>query len=88
MTLENEARKNEMIDALQNAIVQVRFVKLNGDERIMTCTLRSDILPIVEEHVPSTRKSKPEGNISVWDVDKKAWRSFLIDRVISAKVIE
>ena len=86
--MENPVRC-ELLDALHNGILQVRFVKVNGEERIMTCTLAPEYLPkdIREEETHKrTRKENPEV-ISAWDTNKGAWRSFRLENVLSAKVI-
>ena len=45
----------------------------------MTCTKSFDIIP--EESRPKTEKEPPKGNVTVWDVNAKGWRSFKHDRV-------
>ena len=37
--------QQEVKEALQAGVVQVTFTKVNGEERIMSCTLNSDLLP-------------------------------------------
>ena len=41
----NQFNRNELRDLLKENILQVTFDKKNGDERIMTCTLKTSILP-------------------------------------------
>ena len=60
--------------------VKVTFRKQNGDERVMKCTLNEDIVPPFE--VKGTKKKNNEV-VSVWDIEKSAWRSFRIDSVKS-----
>lgn len=88
ITIGTEETKNELLDSLSMHIIQVRFTKLNGDERIMSCTLVPEFIsdPVVWSKNPPKRKENP-GVISAWDVDKGEWRSFRLDRVISAKVL-
>ena len=35
----------ELIALAQKEVLEVNFVKKNGDTRIMTCTLREDMIP-------------------------------------------
>ena len=69
----------ELLEKLCKETLVVTFNKLNGDERIMTCTKSFDVIP--EEHKPKTDKEPKEGNVTVWDTNAKGWRSFKYDRV-------
>jgi len=71
--------QDELIKLLQEDIYTVTFLKLDGDERVMTCTKSFDIIP--EEHKPKTEKQPKQGTVTVWDVNAKGWRSFRYDRV-------
>lgn len=67
---------DELRDLLRKDIVDVTFTKKNGDTREMKCTLISDYLP--ETHSQSTPS---EEVVTVWDMEKNAWRSFRFDSV-------
>jgi hypothetical protein len=78
---------------LENECV-ITFTKVNGEQREMPCTLRSDIVPPTPVHVtntdnpvdfPKVKKSNPD-IMNVWCTDKKEWRSFRIANFISVKV--
>jgi len=69
----------ELNTQLRESTLVVTFNKLDGDERIMTCTKSYDIIP--EESRPKTEKEPPKGNVTVWDINAKGWRSFKYDRV-------
>ena len=64
---------------LRESILVVTFNKLNGDERVLTCTKDFKIIP--ESHRPKTDKEPPEGNVTVWDINAEGWRSFKYNRV-------
>jgi hypothetical protein len=75
--------RDGLIDMLRHNIVTVTFTKVNGDERVMKCTL----LP---EHVPNASTANGElvfeskgssNNIPVWDLDASGWRSFKVESV-------
>jgi hypothetical protein len=68
--------KASLIDMLQNNIYVIKFKKLNGETREMTCTL-------MEEFLPTSKYKKTKNSISVWDTDKNAWRSFRYTNLIS-----
>lgn len=79
--------RTEIKQQLQESVVEVTFTKVNGEQRIMTCTLKADILPpqIVTEEKKKLKKSIDvnEDVISVWDINAQGWRSFRIANVIS-----
>jgi len=61
--------------------VSVVFVKSDGTTRIMHCTQNFDLIP-PEKHPKSTSdKSKDPNLFTVFDVEKKDWRSFKADRI-------
>ena len=71
--------KEGLLKMLQEGTYTVTFIKLNGDERVMTCTKSFDIIP--KEHQPKTNKETKPENITVWDTNANGWRSFVYDRV-------
>ena len=71
--------KNKLIEDLHGNICQVIFTKVNGEERVMSCTLNKDILPEITEDVVKNPREKNEESLAVWDTDKGAWRSFRWD---------
>ncbi len=83
-------KRDVLVDGLKNNLMTVKFVKLNGDERVMNCTLHESILP--EKPIsgyPSTIKKKENKEVlSVWDIDKSGWRSFRLDSIKEFKVIK
>lgn len=82
--------RREMLDEFfkQHSIVEVTFTKVNGEKRTMPCTLDTKQMPpiAVNEH-HKTKLYKPEV-MSVYCVDKDAWRSFRVENVISVKPLE
>ena len=71
--------EKDLTNLLREGIMTVTFKKLDGDERIMTCTKSAKIIP--EEDLPKTNKEPKQGTVTVWDVNAKGWRSFRYDRV-------
>jgi hypothetical protein len=76
-------------EVLHNGIALVEFVKADGTERVMKCTL-SDLhgakytsTPIVETAAAVDAKPKKVNTDTcpVWDIDAGAWRSFRWDRL-------
>ena len=64
---------------LREQILKVTFLKLDGDQRIMTCTKSMNFIP--EDKRPTSSKPGKPGTINVWDLTADAWRSFRYDRV-------
>lgn len=81
------AEVREYISRLLHAgEVVVEFKKVNGDLREMPCTLKAELLPpqIIDESSLAKESKKVNDTIlSVWCLDKQAWRSFRVDSVIS-----
>ena len=70
---------DELNNQLRESVLVVTFNKLDGDERIMTCTKKFELIP--DSSRPKTDKEPPKGNVTVWDLNAKGWRSFKYDRV-------
>ena len=74
--------KSEIVEALQQRVVTVKFKKANGEERLMNCTLLPSMIPqTYNENAEAERKQNPDV-VAAWDVDKQGWRSFRIDSII------
>jgi hypothetical protein len=73
-----------ILKELREHVMEVSFTKVNGDNRIMRCTLRKDLLPptyIAEETKEKTFHKENPDVIAAWDVQANGWRSFRIDSV-------
>lgn len=79
--------RDSILDTLRQGVATVTFTKVNGDERVMDCTLRSDLIP--EAMLPKT-----DGNLSLtegvdrtvnvvraYDIKAEGWRSFRVENV-------
>jgi Protein of unknown function (DUF2693). len=58
--------------------VDVTFIKVNGEVRVMQATLHPSVLPENEEPYKSMsekRRHDAQGVVVVWDREKAAWRS-------------
>jgi len=76
--------RDGLIDMLRNNVVVITFTKVNGDERVMTCTLLANYIP----NAPTQKgalvmESKHNNTVSVWDVNANGWRSFRVENVKS-----
>lgn len=74
---------------LRENVLKVTFTKKDGTERQMLCTLNQKLLPPREDgEEEEAPKAKNPDQINVWDLEKGAWRSFMIDTVIMVNVVE
>ena len=83
--------KTDLKNLLDQNVVVVDFTKLNGDKRVMTCTLREDIKPPATKTDTMSQKKVREISdavVSVWDVNARGWRSFRYDRINSVNIID
>lgn len=72
---------------LKENFVNIRFTKTDGTERKMLCTLKETELPKVEKDIEQKREKKPNENVlAVWDLEKKAFRSFRLNSIIDYNV--
>ena len=83
LLLAKEVSNQQLKYQLQNGVAEVVFTKADGSERKMLCTLQDKYIAIK----PTSEREKNNDVLSVWDIDKGAWRSFRYDRVISWKPI-
>ena len=73
--------KSNIKNMLTTDIVNVKFKKIDGSERLMKCTLLEGIVKEYEKKLEKTRKVS-EDTITVWDVENDGWRSFRYDSII------
>jgi hypothetical protein len=59
----------------------ITFTKKDGTERVMNCTLRGDMLPVVEIKEDKAPRKQNDSVLSVYDLDAQGWRSFTINSV-------
>jgi len=82
----NIPTKQDLKTLLEQNIIKVDFLKLNGDRRTMTCTLREDLKPAATRSDTVSQRAvreTAESVICVWDVNAQGWRSFRYDRIIN-----
>ena len=80
---------NDIIDQLRTNVVEVTFTKVNGEKRVMPCTLSAEFIPdFTEEKVAVEKHSVNETVVRAYAIDKQAWRSFRVENVNSFEVID
>ncbi len=78
--------KANLIETLQNNIVTVTFTKVNGQERIIKCTLLSEHIPNAPTANGKTLIDESNSVIAVWDLENNGWRAFRVEGVKSISI--
>ena len=69
-----------LLGLLRDSEVTVKFIKKDGSERKMLCTLAENKIP--SEKLPkNSGKTKSDEALAVFDLEKQSWRSFRFDSV-------
>jgi hypothetical protein len=83
--------REELKSYLKEGVLEVLFRKVKtGEERLMKCTLNSEVIDELMETVNISSgpgRAENDNVIRVFDVEKKDWRSFRIDGIISVKLL-
>ncbi len=79
-------KREILVEGLKKNVMRITFTKVNGDERVMLCTLHDSILP--EQLISEIKKKVNPDTLSVWDLDNNGWRSFRLDSIKEMKVVE
>lgn len=80
--------REELQALLQEKVMEVTFTKINGDKRIMECTLQASVLPPAKKDEPITQKKVRAINpevMSVWDTNANGFRSFRMANILEVK---
>ena len=59
----------------------VTFIKSDGTERVMKCTLEENKLPKVEIKEGAKTRKESTTSMRVFDLEKNEWRSFTLKKV-------
>jgi hypothetical protein len=76
--------RDSLLKDLRINVMKVYFTKLDGTESDMICTLDPAKLPPVDASLLKAETEFHESNkrhIAVWNIQKQAWRSFIVDNV-------
>ena len=89
---DDKTRQAEVKEDLQSKILEVTFTKKDGEQRIMTCTLVTEAIPVDKRPKPLAEGEEPkpvkDHLQSVWDIKAEGWRSFFWSRVTSIKIAD
>ncbi len=77
--------KETLQELLRNFVATVTFTKKDGTERVMKCTLKSDIAIPHEKKTDRVKEPKPE-LLPVWDMEAEAWRTITVANVLKVEI--
>jgi hypothetical protein len=77
--------RESIVSDLRKNVLEVTFTKVNGEERVMRCTLDPRYMPpkMESDNVQEANKYNRDNPdvIAVWDIQNNGWRSFRVDSV-------
>lgn len=79
--------KQTLRDLLTENVAQVTFLKVDGTERQIKCTLMPSLLPSQKE-TSTNKKKENEEVLPVWDLNKNAFRSFRVKSVLCCSLVK
>jgi hypothetical protein len=86
--------RDKLLNDLRAGVIEVHFTKVDGENRLMRCTLKPTLLPELYRTDPAqqneerTFHNQNPGVISAWDIQANGWRSFRIDSVYYAQALD
>lgn len=87
-------QRNTLLKDLRENVIEVHFVKVNGEQRVIRCTLQHHLLPqMYQKNLSEQREEEDFHNknpnvIAAWDVNEGDWKSFRIDSVYYVQIID
>tara|TARA_B100000287_G_C20507098_1_gene731551 strand:+ start:117 stop:374 length:258 start_codon:yes stop_codon:yes gene_type:complete len=77
-------KRDTLVKNLQSRAMRITFTKVNGEERIMDCTLQEHMIPATD----ANNRKQNEDVLPVFDINKGEWRSFRLDSIINVEILE
>ena len=77
-------KRDTLVKNLQSRAMRITFTKVNGEERIMDCTLQEHMIPATA----ANNRKQNEDVLPVFDINKGEWRSFRLDSIINVELLE
>lgn len=83
-------KRDEILKDLRSHVIEVTFTKVNGEGRVMRCTLDPKYLPPHDAKYLEEQHQKKENLdvIAAWDINAGGWRSFRIDSITYVQIID
>ena len=77
-------KRDTLVKNLQSRAMRITFTKVNGEERIMDCTLQEHMIPATD----ANKRKQNEDVLPVFDINKGEWRSFRLDSIINVEILD
>lgn len=77
--------KQSLSELLRNVVATITFTKKDGTERVMKCTLKSDIAIPHERKTERTKEPKDD-LLPVWDIEAAAWRTITVPNILTVEI--
>ena len=77
-------KRDTLVKNLQSRAMRITFTKVNGEERIMDCTLQEHMIPATD----ANNRKQNEDVLPVFDINKGEWRSFRLDSIFNVEILE
>lgn len=86
----NELTAKAIRSVLRDSVVKVTFAKADGTPRTIVGTTHPDLIPLDDENKEYEAVDEASGQtqVRIYELDKKQWRSFVIERIIEFILIE
>ena len=81
-------KHRDILSILWEHQCEVTFTKINGEERVMTCTLMKDAMPQRESNTLHETRIHNPSTISVWCLDNSEWRAMKTDNIKHIRVLD
>ena len=81
---ERKIFRDWLVSHLKFGPVNITFVKKDGTEREMYCTLKPEEITVYEKKTERTKTIREE-TCPVFDIEKQEWRSFRYDAVTTVE---
>lgn len=80
-------QKDTIAQLLQKYVANITFVKKDGTERTMKCTLDPAIIVPYDRKTNEREKAPNDAIISVWDVEASGWRSIIVSNILTLELV-
>ena len=79
---------HELRNLLRENVLKILFLKKDGTEREMYCTLMPETIKNTFSEKNKNEAVAQTRTIAVFDTEKQGWRSMIIENIISYSVIK
>ena len=80
IVFKSKKEKDWLLTLLREQEITVKFVKKDGSEREMLCTLSESKIP-ADKSPKGAEKTKSDDVVPVFDIENQGWRSFRWDSI-------